>query len=206
MARKSSSKRWLKRQAADPFVRRAQAEGWRSRAVFKLMEIDERESLLRPGMTCIDLGAAPGSWSQLVAQKNKGQGRVIAVDLLEMDAIPDVDYIRGDFNDENTFNQLMSLTGERSVDLVLSDIAPNITGMRSVDQPRAMGLAELALDLAKRVLKPNGAFVCKLFHGEGFDDYVRDVRQTFQTVKVRKPESSRPGSRETYLVARTYRI
>jgi len=206
MARKSSSKRWLKRQAADPYVRRAQAEGWRSRAVFKLMEIDERESLLRPGITCLDLGAAPGSWSQLVAQKNKSQGRVIAMDLLEMDAIPGVDYIRGDFNDENIFNELMSRTGERTVDLVLSDMAPNITGMRSVDQPRAMGLAELALDLAKKVLKPNGTFVCKLFHGEGFDDYIRDVRGSFKTVKVRKPESSRPGSRETYLVARTYRI
>jgi 23S rRNA (uridine2552-2'-O)-methyltransferase len=123
-----------------------------------------------------------------------------------MDAIPGVDYIRGDFTNENIFNQLMSLTGERSVDLVLSDMAPNITGMRSVDQPRAMGLAELALELAKKVLKPNGAFVCKLFHGEGFDDYIREVRGCFQTVKVRKPESSRPGSRETYLVARTYRI
>ncbi len=206
MARKSSSRRWLNRQADDPYVKKARAEGWRSRAVFKLQEINERDHLLRPGMTVVDLGAAPGGWSQYAAGMVGESGRVIALDLLDMDGLPGVEYIRGDFRDERLLEKLVASTGGRGTDLVLSDMAPNISGVRSVDQPRAMLLAELALDLAIRVLKPGGSFVCKLFHGEGFDDFVRQVRQHFKTVSVRKPASSRPGSRETYLVARTYRI
>lgn len=206
MARKPSSRRWLDRQAGDPYVKKAQAEGWRSRAVFKLQEINERERLLRPGMTVVDLGAAPGGWSQFAASVVGDSGRVVALDLLPMDPLPGVDHIQGDFRDENSLEWLMSRVGERQTDLVLSDMAPNISGVRSVDQPRSMLLAELALDLARRVLKPGGSFVCKLFHGEGFDNFIRDVRADFERVTVRKPDSSRPGSRETYLVARTYRL
>ncbi len=206
MARKSSSRRWLNRQAGDPYVQKARAEGWRSRAVFKLEEIHGRDHLLRPGMTVVDLGAAPGGWSQFAASIVGDSGRVIALDLLPMDPLAGVECIRGDFHDENLLNAVVALVGERKTDLVLSDMAPNISGVRSVDQPRAMALAELALDVATRVLKPGGSFVCKLFHGEGFDEFVRVVRRHFKTVTVRKPSSSRPGSRETYLVARTYRM
>ena len=206
MARKSSSRRWLSRQASDPYVHKARAEGWRSRAVYKLQEIHDREHLLRPGITVVDLGAAPGGWSQFAAGLVGDGGRVIALDLLPMDSLPGVQCIRGDFRDEKSLTELLAAIGERGADLVLSDMAPNISGVRSVDQPRAMALAELALDLAVRVLRPGGSFVCKLFHGEGFDDFVRGVRRHFKSVTVRKPASSRPGSRETYLVARTYRI
>ena len=206
MARKPSSRRWLDRQASDPYVKKAQAEGWRSRAVFKLQEIHQRERLLRPGMTVVDLGAAPGGWSQFAAGITGDTGRVFALDLLPMDALQGVEYIRGDFADEKTLEALMFRVGERGADLVLSDMAPNISGVRSVDQPRAVLLAELALDLALKALRPGGSFVCKLFHGEGFDEFVREARQHFERVSVRKPASSRPGSRETYLVARTYRI
>jgi 23S rRNA (uridine2552-2'-O)-methyltransferase len=206
MARKPSSRRWLDRQAGDPYVRRARQEGWRSRAVFKLKEIDEREHLLRPGMTVVDLGAAPGGWSQFAAQLVGDAGRVLALDLLPMDPLPGVEYIHGDFADESLLAALLTATGERTVDLVMSDMAPNISGMRSVDQPRMIVLAELAFDFATRVLRPGGNFVCKLFHGEGFDAFVREVRQRFVRVSVRKPAASRSGSRETYLVARTYRI
>lgn len=206
MARKPSSRRWLSRQEKDPYVKKARAEGWRSRAVYKLVEIDRREKLLHPGMTVVDLGAAPGGWSQYAAGIVGESGRVVALDLLAMDPLPGVEFIQGDFGDEHILEALMSCVGERATDLVLSDMAPNISGMRSVDQPRAMLLAELAADLAEQVLKPGGSFVCKLFHGEGFDVFVRAVRQKFERVSVRKPAASRPGSRETYLVARTYRI
>lgn len=206
MARKTSSRRWLRRQDSDVFVRRARAEGWRSRAVFKLEELDRREKLLRPGMTVVDLGAAPGGWSQYAAGIVGPTGQVVALDLAPMDPLPGVSCIQGDFRDENILDTLIAQVGERQADLVLSDMAPNISGVRSVDQPRAMLLAELALELAELVLKPGGSFVCKLFHGEGFDDFVRECRRRFGRVHVRKPASSRAGSRETYLVARTYRI
>jgi 23S rRNA (uridine2552-2'-O)-methyltransferase len=206
MARKPSSRRWLDRQASDPYVKKARAEGWRSRAVFKLEEIHQRERLLRPGMTVVDLGAAPGGWSQFAAGIVGDTGQVFALDLLPMDPLQGVEYIRGDFADEKTLEALVLRVGERGADLVLSDMAPNISGVRSVDQPRALLLAELALDAALKVLRPGGSFVCKLFHGEGFDEFVREARQRFERVSVRKPASSRPGSRETYLVARTYRI
>lgn len=206
MSKRSSSKRWLRRQDSDEFVKRAKAEGWRSRAVFKLQEIQERQRLLRPGHRVLDLGAAPGAWSQLAAGIVGPAGCVIAVDILPMDAITGVDVIQGDFRDEQVYESVVQAAGERELDLVMSDLAPNISGNRSVDQPRAMYLAELAADIAGRSLKPGGAFVTKLFHGEGFDDFVRAARQSFGTVKVRKPKASRPQSRETYLVATEFRL
>ncbi len=206
MARKSSSGRWKQRQARDPFVRRAQAQGWRSRAAFKLMAIDEREGLLRRGAVVLDLGAAPGGWSQVAAQKVGGSGRVIAVDLLAIDPIEGVQQIQGDFTDESVFTSIMDILGGRNADLVLSDIAPNISGNWSVDQPRAMQLAELALEAAQRVLKPGGSLVIKLFQGDGFEALAKAARGHFEAVRIRKPPASRAESREMYLVAGSYRL
>jgi 23S rRNA (uridine2552-2'-O)-methyltransferase len=197
---------WRDRQERDPYVRQARRDGWRSRAVFKLEEIDQKERLLKPDMVCVDLGAAPGSWSQYVTRSLKGRARIIAVDLLTMDSLPDVEFINGDFQDDLVFEQLLDAAGAEGVDLVMSDMAPNISGLKAVDQPRSMGLAELALDLARRVLKPEGSFVCKLFQGEGFDAFVVDARRSFARVRVMKPRASRAGSREVYLVARNYRL
>jgi 23S rRNA (uridine2552-2'-O)-methyltransferase len=197
-----SSGSWRDRQERDPYVQRARREGWRSRAVFKLEEIDRKERLLRPGMVCVDLGAAPGGWSQYVTEKLDGRARIVAVDLLPMDALPQVEFIEGDFREDEIFERLLEAVGEEGADLVMSDMAPNISGTKAVDQPRSMYLAELALDLARRVLKPGGSFVCKLFQGEGFDEFVRETRNSFARVRVIKPEASRPGSREVYLVAR----
>ncbi len=203
--RSSSSQRWLRRQAQDPWTRRARSEGWRSRAVFKLEEIDQRDRLLRPGQVVVDLGAAPGGWSQYAARRLQGRGRVFALDLLPMDALAGVEILQGDFTaDEVLASVLEALSGDR-VDVVLSDMAPNLSGTRAVDQPRAMLLAELALEFARRTLRPGGDFVTKLFHGEGFDDFVRECRGDFDQVRVRKPGASRGDSRETYLVARGLR-
>ncbi len=206
MAKSRSNKHWRRQQTDDPYLRRAQAEGWRSRAVFKLMEIQQREGLLRRGQSLVDLGAAPGGWSQYAASMLGPDGRVLAIDTQAMDPIAGVEFIRGDFSADSVLEKLLEMTGESATALVLSDMSPNITGNRSVDQPRAMYLAELALDFARRALKPGGHFICKLFQGEGFDDYVRDCRGSFVKVKARKPAASRPESRETYLVARTYRM
>ena len=197
-----SSGSWRERQERDPFVQRARREGWRSRAVFKLEEIDRREQLLRPGMVCVDLGAAPGGWSQYATKKLDGRGRIIATDLLPMDALPDVEFVQGDFREDEVFERLLEAVGESGADLVMSDMAPNITGTKVVDQPRSMYLAELALDMARRVLKAGGSFVCKVFQGEGFEEFVRDARNSFERVRVIKPEASRSASREVYLVAR----
>jgi 23S rRNA (uridine2552-2'-O)-methyltransferase len=197
-----SSGSWRDRQERDPYVQRARREGWRSRAVFKLEEIDRKERLLKPGMICVDLGAAPGGWSQYVTQKLDGRARIVAVDLLPMDALPGVEFVEGDFLEDEVFERLLAAIGEEGADLVMSDMAPNITGTKAVDQPRSMYLAELALDMARRVLKPRGSFVCKLFQGEGFDEFVRDARNSFERVRVIKPEASRSASREVYLVAR----
>jgi 23S rRNA (uridine2552-2'-O)-methyltransferase len=197
-----SSGSWRDRQERDPYVQRARREGWRSRAVFKLEEIDRKERLLKPGMICVDLGAAPAGWSQYVTQKLDGRARIVAVDLLPMDALPGVEFVEGDFLEDEVFERLLAAIGEEGADLVMSDMAPNITGTKAVDQPRSMYLAELALDMARRVLKPRGSFVCKLFQGEGFDEFVRDARNSFERVRVIKPEASRSASREVYLVAR----
>jgi 23S rRNA (uridine2552-2'-O)-methyltransferase len=201
-----SSGSWRDRQERDPFVQRARREGWRSRAVFKLEEIDRKERLLRPGMVCVDLGAAPGGWSQYVTQKLDGRARIVAVDLLPMDALPDVEFIQGDFREDAVFEALLAAVGGEGADLVMSDMAPNITGTKAVDQPRSMYLAELALDMARRVLKPGGSFVCKVFQGEGFDEFVGDARNSFERVRVFKPEASRSASREVYLVARNFSL
>jgi len=201
-----SSGSWRDRQERDPYVQQARRDGWRSRAVYKLEQIDQKERLLRPDMVIVDLGSAPGSWSQYVTQKLKGRARIVAVDLLEMDALPDVEFIQGDFQEDAIFEQILEAVGAEGADLVMSDMAPNITGTRVVDQPRSMYLVELALDLARRVLKRKGSFVCKLFQGEGFDQFVVDVRRSFGKVRVMKPRASRAGSREVYLVARNYQL
>jgi len=197
---------WRDRQERDPYVQQARKDGWRSRAVFKLEQIDQKERLLKPDMVCVDLGSAPGSWCQYVTRTLKGRARIIAVDLLTMDSLEDVEFIQGDFQDEAVFERLLQAVGESGADLVMSDMAPNISGTRAVDQPRSMYLVELALDLARRVLKPKGSFVCKVFQGEGFDQLVIDARRSFERVRVMKPKASRPGSREVYLVARNYRL
>ena len=201
-----SSGSWRERQEKDPYVQKARKEGWRSRAVFKLEEIDRKERLLRPDMTVVDLGAAPGGWSQFVTQKLKGRARIVAIDLLPMDSLADVTILQDDFTEDSALDALMSALDGETVDLVMSDMAPNISGTKAVDQPRSMYLAELALDFAGRVLGKNGAFVCKLFQGAGFDEFVKDVRQRFAKVRVLKPAASRAGSSEVYLVARNYRL
>lgn len=201
-----SSGSWRERQERDPFVVRARSEGWRSRAVYKLEQIDTKERLLRPGMLVVDLGAAPGSWSQYITEKLKGQVRIIALDLLEMDALPSVEFIQGDFREDEVLRELEAALGDERADLVISDMAPNISGIKSVDQPRSMYLAELALDLCERALKKGGDFVCKLFQGEGSDALIAAAKARFGRVRVMKPEASRPGSREVYLVARNYRL
>jgi len=197
---------WRERQERDPYVQMARRDGWRSRAVYKLEQIDEKERFLRPDMVCVDVGSAPGSWSQFVTKKLKGRARIVAVDILPMDALPEVEFIQGDFQDEAVFAQMLQAIGDDGVDLVMSDIAPNITGTRVVDQPRSMYLVELALDLARRVLKPGGSFVCKIFQGSGIDEFVIDTRKSFKRVKVMKPKASRAGSREVYLVARNFQL
>ena len=203
---RKSSGSWRDRQERDPYVQQARRDGWRSRAVYKLEQIDQKERFLRPDMVCVDVGSAPGSWSQYVTKKLKGRARIVAVDILPMDSLPDVEFIQGDFQDEAVFEQMLAATGDQGVDLVMSDIAPNITGTRVVDQPRSMYLVELALDFARRVLKPGGSFVCKVFQGEGIDEFVIDTRSSFERVKVMKPKASRAGSREVYLVARNYQL
>ncbi len=206
MARRSkTSGKWLKEHFDDPYVKRAQQEGWRSRAVYKLQEIDERDRLLRRGMTVVDLGAAPGSWSEWVARKVQPGGRVVALDVLPMDALADVTFIQGDFREETVLEQLLATIGEHPVDLVLSDMAPNLSGMKAVDQPRAMYLAELSLDLAERVLRPGGDLLIKAFTGEGLDEFKRQLRSRFGKLQVRKPAASRPRSPEIYLLARDFR-
>lgn len=206
MSRKSSSARWKARQARDPFVKRAHAEGWRSRAVFKLSELQGKERLLKPGDVVVDLGAAPGAWSQFAAGVVGAQGRVLAVDLLPMAPIAGVEIFQGDFREESVMNAVLASLAGTPVDLVMSDMAPNMSGTRVVDQPRAMYLAELAADFASQVLRPGGNLVVKLFQGEGFQEYVDATRGRFASVRMRKPTASRSGNRETYLVARNFRL
>ena len=201
MARSKSSQVWLKEHFNDPYVKRAQAEGWRSRAVYKLEELMERDRLLKPGMTIVDLGAAPGSWSQMVRQRLGDDGRVIALDILPMDSIAGVDFICGDFREDEVVKQLESQLGGKPVDLVLSDMAPNMSGVSEIDQIRVMDLADLADDFARQHLRPGGAFLIKLFQGSGFDAYVKRLRANYGKVSVRKPKASRPRSPEVYALA-----
>ena len=201
MARSKSSSRWLQEHFNDPFVKRAQAEGWRSRAVYKLEELIERDRLLKPGMVVVDLGAAPGGWSQMVRARLGDKGRIFALDILPMQGIAGVDFIEGDFREEAVLKTLEKHLDGSRVDLVLSDMAPNLSGVGSVDQPRAMHLAELAEEFADRHLVKGGAFLTKLFQGEGFDAYVKRLRQRYERVSMRKPRASRARSPEVYALA-----
>lgn len=204
MARSKSSGRWLREHFEDPYVKRAQQEGYRSRAVYKLEEIDRRDRLFRPGMTVVDLGAAPGGWSQYARRSIGDRGRVVALDILPMDPVPGVEFLQGDFREQEVLDRLLDTLGGEPVDLVISDMAPNISGVNSVDQARAMYLVELAVDLAKQILKPGGDLLLKIFQGEGFDPVLADLRRSFKSVAIRKPKASRPRSREVYALARNY--
>jgi len=205
VARSKTSLKWLQRHVNDPYVKQAQKDGYRSRASYKLLEIQEKYKLIRPGMSVVDLGAAPGGWSQVTSRLIGGQGRLIASDILEMDSIPDVTFIQGDFTQDEVLAQILEAVGNSQVDLVISDMAPNMSGTPEVDMPKAMFLCELALDLTGRILKPGGNFVIKVFQGEGFDAYVKDARQKFDKVQMIKPDSSRGSSREQYMLAWGYR-
>ena len=204
--RSKSSARWLAEHAADPYVKRAHDEGWRSRAAFKLEEIQKSDRLLKPGMTVVDLGAAPGGWSQYAARRLDGNGRVIALDVLDMPAIPGVEFIQGDFNDDSVLGQLNALLGGARVDLVLSDMAPNMMGIADVDHDRSMQLVDLAVDFAERSLRPGGDLLMKVFQGREFQPLVLRLRREFESVKLRKPKASRSRSAELYVLARGYRL
>ncbi|MDO0945730.1 23S rRNA (uridine(2552)-2'-O)-methyltransferase RlmE [Chromohalobacter israelensis] len=205
MARSShtskSSASWLKEHFDDRYVQRSWQDGYRSRASYKLLELDAKDALLKPGMTVIDLGAAPGGWSQIAADKIGDKGCVIASDILEMDALAGVTFVQGDFTEMEVLEQILAALEGRRVDLVMSDMAPNMSGMAAIDQPQAMYLVELALDLARQTLSPGGRFLAKVFQGEGFDAYLKELRGSFRKVVTRKPEASRARSREVYLLA-----
>jgi len=207
MAKSRSSRRWLKEHEEDAYVQRARQDGYRSRAAYKFLEINDKDRLVKPGMIVVDLGAAPGGWSQVVAPLVGKKGRVIAMDILPMEPLANVAFLEGDFREQEVLDQLLAMIGdEHGVGLVISDMAPNISGMEAVDQPRAMYLAELALDMARQVLKPGGDFLVKVFQGVGFDEYLRDMRSSFDKVITRKPKASRPRSREVYLLARGFKM
>ena len=202
----ASSKRWLQEHVNDHYVQKANKEGWRSRAIYKLEEIQKKDKLIKPGMTLVDLGAAPGGWSQLAAQLVGDNGQVIACDILPMDPIVGVDFLQGDFREDAVLDALLNRIGGNTVDIVLSDMAPNLAGNASVDQSRSVYLCELALDMCHQVLKPGGSFVIKVFQGEGFVEFMNALKQSFTTIKTRKPDSSRSRSREVYLVACGYKV
>jgi 23S rRNA (uridine2552-2'-O)-methyltransferase len=204
--RSKSSDRWLKEHFRDPYVQRAQSGGWRSRAVFKLEEIDRREKLLKPGAICLDLGAAPGAWSQYARGRVGPKGRVVATDILSMDGLTGVEFVQGDFREEEVFGQVLALLPQAEVDVVLSDMAPAMSGVDVTDQTRSLHLSELALDMARRVLKPGGDALIKVFQGTGFEELVKGVRGEFGRVKVVKPQASRARSPEMYLLAMKFRL
>ena len=200
MKLKPSSKAWMHEHINDEFVKRAQKEGYRARAAYKLTEIDDKDKLIKPGMVIVDLGATPGSWSQVVVQRLKGQGRVIALDLLEMDPINGVEFIQGDFREESVLKLLEEKLNNKKVDLVIADMAPNISGITIVDQAGASYLTELALEFTREWLKPSGNFLVKVFIGEGFDEILKNMRSMFDKVVTRKPKASRGRSNEVYLL------
>jgi 23S rRNA (uridine2552-2'-O)-methyltransferase len=206
MARSKSSQRWLREHFDDEYVKKSQKDGYRSRAIYKLKEIQEKDRIILPGHTVVDLGAAPGGWSQYATQLVGEHGRVIASDILPIDPLPFVEFLVGDFREDAVLQELMGMLGEDKADLVISDMAPNISGMEGVDQPRSIYLCELALDMACQVLKPNGTFVVKLFQGQGSDDFLKEVRSHFKRVKIRKPSASRPRSREVYVLAQGFMV
>ncbi|MEW5250009.1 23S rRNA (uridine(2552)-2'-O)-methyltransferase RlmE [Microbulbifer discodermiae] len=205
MGRSKSSHRWLREHFNDPYVKRSQQQGYRSRASYKLQELQQKDRLIRPGMTVVDLGAAPGGWSQVAMELVGHKGRVLASDILSMDPLAGVEFVQGDFTEASVLDALLERLGEDRADLVISDMAPNMSGVRQVDQPASMYLVELALDLARQVLKPGGGFVAKVFQGEGFDELIRELRGGFSSVVTRKPGASRPRSREVYVVARGFK-
>lgn len=206
MARSKSSRRWLREHFDDPYTQRAQAEGYRGRAVYKLAEIDGKDRLLRPGMRVLDLGGAPGAWSQYAVERIGARGRVVASDILPMEPIPGVTFVQGDFHEEAVLNEVLAALGDGGADLVLSDMAPNMSGIDAVDQPAAMALTELAGDLARQVLGPQGRLLTKMFQGEGSDAFVRAMKEEFTSVRIRKPNASRERSREVYLLASGRRV
>jgi len=205
LARSKSSSRWLQEHVSDPYVKQAQKEGYRARSAYKLLELNEKDRLFRPGMRVVDLGSAPGGWSQVAGRLVGDRGRVVATDILSMDAIRGVDFVQGDFREQEVLDQVLAQLGGEPVDVVLSDMSPNISGIASADQAASIHLLELALDMVRRVLKPGGTFVAKLFQGVGSDDYLKEVRKDFDKVVIRKPSASRSRSREVYFVAKGFR-
>lgn len=204
MARSKTSKGWLKEHFDDHYVKQSQQDGYRSRASYKLLELDKKDKLFRPGMTVLDLGAAPGGWCQVAARCIGHYGRVIASDILPMDSLAGVEFVEGDFTEDEVFETILAALGPEKADLVISDMAPNMSGMADVDQPRAMHLVELALEMARETLRQDGAFVAKVFQGEGFDEYVKEAKRSFRSVVIRKPDASRARSREVYVVAKGF--
>jgi 23S rRNA (uridine2552-2'-O)-methyltransferase len=202
--RSKSSDRWLREHFSDPFVQRAKSAGWRSRAIYKLEEIDQKEKLLKPGQVCLDLGAAPGAWSQYARRQVGRRGRVIATDILAMPGIPGVEFVQGDLRETAVFDAVLALAPERGVDVLLSDMAPNLSGVDAIDHPRSAYLVELALEFAGRVLKPGGCALIKVFQGAGFEELVRTARVQFAKVKLVKPQASRTRSPELYLLAKAF--
>ena len=207
-ARPKNSRDWVQRHLSDPYVKRAQKEGYRSRSVYKLAEIDAKEKLVKTGMTVVDLGSAPGGWSQWVVKQVGNKGKLVAIDLLEMDPIADVHFIKADFSDAVGLNAVIAAIGgeDSKVDLVISDMAPNLTGVVITDQARLFTLGELAMEFAVKFLKPNGVFLVKVFQGEGFEPYVKTLRSQFKRVAAKKPDASRGESRETFLMARELKL
>lgn len=205
MARSKTSDRWLKEHFDDVWVKKSREDGYRSRASYKLIELDNKDRLFRPGQTVVDLGAAPGGWSQVAVERVGDSGTVVASDILEMNPIAGVAFVQGDFTEQSVLDELLDLLGDRRADVVISDMAPNMSGMAAVDIPNAMGLVELALDMAQQVLKPGGVFVAKVFQGEGFDALLAEMRKSFDTVVSRKPDSSRARSREIYQVCKGFK-
>ena len=205
MARSKTSDRWLKEHFDDVWVKKSREDGYRSWASYKLIELDNKDRLFRPGQTVVDLGAAPGGWSQVAVERVGDNGTVVASDILEMSPIAGVAFVQGDFTEQSVLDELLDLLGDRRADVVISDMAPNMSGMAAVDIPNAMGLVELALDMAQQVLKPGGVFVAKVFQGEGFDALLAEMRKSFGTVVSRKPDSSRARSREIYQVCKGFK-
>ena len=205
MPRTKSSASWLSRHLSDPFVKQAQKDGYRSRSAYKLIELNEKDKLIRPGMRVMDLGSAPGGWSQVAAKLVGGKGRVLATDILPMDPVTNVDFIQGDFTDEKVVEELLTWLEGGKFDLIISDIAPNITGIESADQGKSIWFLELALDTVRKTLKPGASFAAKMFQGSGSDEYVKQLRTHFEKVLIRKPAASRKESREVYLVAKGFK-
>lgn len=205
MSKSKSSGQWLQEHFKDPYVKASGDDGYRSRASYKLKELSEKDKLILPGMTVVDLGSAPGGWSQVAAELVGHKGFVLASDILPMDSLAGVKFVEGDFTEASVFDELLARLDGRLVDVVISDMAPNMSGIADVDQPKSMYLVELALDMARSVLKPGGSFACKVFQGEGFDTWIQDTRTSFKKVMTRKPNASRARSREVYLVAKGYK-